>query len=159
MNPLTDKAAAEAFTKKNRHVPHSHAGGRLGREASLTISWPGSTQGKPQCQGETTESGSNFTWFHQCARQGRTQTADGMWWCGIHEPAAVAARAAKTTARQQAGQAKWAASYEASRRASQVASDYPRLLAALREIADGHNDARGLAAEVLASLSAHDTTS
>lgn len=143
---MTDLDAAAAFTKSWRHQPRYQAA------PSPTITWPGSTLGKPCCQGYTTEIGSNFTMRHQCSRQGRVQTADGVWWCNTHSPPAVAKRNAKRAAEQAVKDAANRARWDKIATAAAQAESFPRLLTALQQIADGHNDATALARQTLASL-------
>jgi len=70
----------------------------------------------------------------------------GSKYCGIHNPEKVAERRAAVRARDEA---KWAKELEA-RKFGRVGK---RLMAALEQIRDGHNDPRSLAAEVLEKVS------
>ncbi len=85
--------------------------------------------------------------FH---RQSCNKTAkvehDGQWYCGTHDPV-------KCKARSDARHAKWLADHNA-RHADRLAARQrlelgERAIDALRQIADGHNDARALAIEIL----------
>lgn len=147
-DPLTDKEAAEAFTKKWAYKPHNS----LHARRSPTISFHSPHHGKPQCQAETASSQGNWTQFSQCSHRGKTVLADGTHWCAMHDPEAVRKRGDKARERQGVRDAKWAAQSAAWQHQRDMKENYPRLVAALREIEAGHNDARGLAAEVLAAL-------
>lgn len=81
--------------------------------------------------------------FHQCGRKGIIER-DGMLWCKTHDPEAVAARRAKQEARWAKEQAEWKRNWAIERLR---AKSYE----AIKQIAEGHNDPRGLALEVLAS--------
>ena len=134
-DPMTDEAAAKAFTEREGHKPWR---ARLQPERSSVIRFHSPHKGKPQCQGSTLETGSNFTRRHQCGNVGKVALADGSTWCGIHEPAAVAKRKAKSDAASKARQDQWSAQWKAQMRARAA----PALAEALRKIADGDNDAR-----------------
>jgi hypothetical protein len=67
--------------------------------------------------------------------------------CGVHSKAAQAKRDAKSAERRQAWQAEWD-------RDRAIADAKSKIIPALRQIAAGHNDPRGLATEVLAALDA-----
>lgn len=86
--------------------------------------------------------------FRQCGNLGKHEV-DGVWWCGAHEPGRKAKREAQTEARQSAAHNKrlieWRFGYEGV-----------RLRNALREIANGHNDPRTLATEVLGKMLTED---
>jgi hypothetical protein len=116
----------------------------------------GAKEGQPRCCGKTYEHGSNFTWTHQCDKAARITLPNGWTFCGVHEPAAVIKRNAASAAKSAARLSQWdreaaARKLEAARKAA-----YPQLVAALREIAAGHNDPRTLAADLLATLPEED---
>ncbi len=67
--------------------------------------------------------------------------------CGKHSAAAKAKRKAAREARDNAWRQKWDKSAAIGKATSQLEP-------ALRQIADGHNDARGLAQEIIAALDA-----
>jgi hypothetical protein len=83
--------------------------------------------------------------FHQCGNKG-TKEHEGLLWCGTHYPPSVAKRRADRDAERQA-------IYRARRARSDQRQAHEELkeaaLAAIRKIADGHNDPRALAQEVL----------
>lgn len=132
-DPLTDKDAAEAFTKSHRHYPNENLGHRFGRPEG-------------RCWGDVWEKHGSC----RCGNKPKVTLADGSLWCGIHEPAAVRRRAEKSAAREAAERAKWSARWSAERERAKRAEAFPRLLEALRQIERGHNDPRALAREVLA---------
>ena len=87
--------------------------------------------------------------FTQCAKLGKHQDADGIWWCETHEPERAAQRAAATDARQRAA-------WEKQHKTWRYGHQGERLRDALRQIANGHNDPRSLALEVLGDMLTND---
>lgn len=154
MIELTDKAAAEAFTKKWAYEPHRP--GYAKRTPVIRHHSP--YQGQPQCQAETSKAMGNWTQFAQCCNRGKVTLADGSTWCGTHSPEAVRKRGAKQAARWAETQAKWAK--ERADREAKIALEtaFPKLRDALQQIADGHNDPRTLAAQVLAEWAPKEKT-
>ena len=82
---------------------------------------------------------------HQCQKAGKVQDANGIWWCGQHDPEAVKRREEKRSekfeAEWKANNRKWALQFAA-----------PKFRDALRLIANGHNDPRSLAVQVLGDM-------
>lgn len=149
-DPMTDKGAAEAFTAKHGHRPQSLAGTPQGQRLRVAPDhWDNA--GKPVCQGSTEDRGWGFYRTHQCLKTGKTTLADGSTWCGIHSPDGVAKREAARTKRNADRSAKWDAEKAAWKAERDRNAAFPLFLAALREIADGANDARAVAREALAS--------
>ena len=87
-----------------------------------------------------------FSWRGmQCARAGKVER-DGKWYCKQHDPVAVAERKAERDRKWRAEcDAKDAARAEAKRQRELAAA----CVEAIKQIAAGHNDPRGLATEVL----------
>jgi hypothetical protein len=83
---------------------------------------------------------------HQCARNGVVER-DGKFYCKQHDPVAVRQRDADRSA---AWDAQWAAKEAQRKEAARIAALQIDAVAALREIAAGHNDPKALAVEVLA---------
>lgn len=139
-DPLTDKAAAEAFTRDHQHYPNLNLGHRPMTDMRHH-------NGKHWCwaSGAYHRSGAS-----RCSLSARTQLADGTWWCHVHEPAAVKKRGDKQAEAWAAEQARIAASIKRDRERRRQVEAFPRLLDALRQIERGHNDPRALAREVLA---------
>jgi hypothetical protein len=82
--------------------------------------------------------------WHQCSKT-RGHGPDGLY-CHIHNPASVAARRAASDEK-----------YKAERdRIMRPTRERAAFLAALRDIANGHNDPRSLATETLAEWGQHD---
>lgn len=111
----------------------------VGYRASLTLP----RGDKPQCRAavyRSREWGSG-----QCTKPGKHQGADGIWWCDLHEPEREARREAETRARQDAA-------YHKDRLQNTYGWTGRKLRDALREIANGHNDPRSLAIEVLGKM-------
>lgn len=102
-----------------------------------------SRTGKPYCRASVHR---RDGWgFSQCTKAGKHQDADGVWWCEIHEPTREAARQKETDARQDAA-------YQKRRREHKYGYSGEKLRDALRLIANGHNDPRALAIEVLGDM-------
>lgn len=80
-----------------------------------------------------------WTYFGQCAKK-RGYGPDGAY-CKTHDPATVAARQEKANA-----------SYKAKSNAERYSWHGRAFYNALKQIAEGHNDARGYAAEVIAKF-------
>lgn len=135
-DPLSDKAAAEAFTRRHCHEPsfRSPLADRL------------HASGKHWCwaSGAYHRSGTP-----RCSVPARTQLADGTWWCHVHEPAGVEKREAAARAARDADHARLRARIDADQERRRRAEAFPRLLETLRQIERGHNDPRALAREVL----------
>lgn len=103
--------------------------------------------GRPRCCASVHQT---HGWgFAQCARIGKFKDNGGLWWCAQHEPENAAKRKAETAARQDAA-------YKKSQREWRYGSRGIMLRNALREIANGHNDPRSLAVEVLGSMLTED---
>lgn len=103
-------------------------------------SWAGRPDGvKPNyqcCAAEVSRSEGNWTRFSQCTRK-CGHGPDGAF-CKTHDPVAVERRRDKSTA---AWKAKW--------NAERYQLHGETFFNALQKIADGYNDARGLAQEVI----------
>lgn len=104
--------------------------------------WAGNPNGhKPdysRCCEEVYEQGRGMM-THQCARKAK-HGPDGAY-CKQHDPAAVKAREDLASAK-----------YAAQRRAERPRWYAKKMLEALKLIADGHNDPRSLAAEIVAEI-------
>lgn len=99
--------------------------------------------GKPRCcTGVPNNPGMGF---HQCDNTGVEQTDLG-WFCKVHGPSAVKAKADRQAAARKAEDDKWAE--RAAKREREIAKNL-EFEAALEMIANGHNDPRSLAASVL----------
>ena len=86
-------------------------------------------------------SGGNYgAGLHQCARK-NGHGPHGAW-CKQHDPVAVKAK-------REISDAKWRAKYDAAQRQRKFTAEAKD---AVRAIAAGHNDPRGLCAEILARL-------
>ncbi len=88
-------------------------------------------------------SGGNWQHYRQCTRKrghGREQA-----YCKQHDPEAVKAR-------REVRNAKWRAQSDERDRRWKLEAAAPRMLDALRQIRDGHNDPRALAEEALRGL-------
>ncbi len=83
---------------------------------------------------------------HQCARNGVIER-DGKFYCRQHDPVTVQQ---KRDDRSKAMDDRFAAMDARHKEAARIAALQVDAVAALREIAAGHNDPRALAAEVLA---------
>lgn len=94
----------------------------------------GSTAATMRVCSETVREQGPWPKYHQCTKP-VTVERDGKWFCKIHDPIAVKARGEKT-----------ANSYAAVRATESLLTGSLR---AIREIADGHNDAKALAQSVL----------
>lgn len=96
----------------------------------------------PRCDGRV-----HSGWrVHQCARNGVVEH-DGKFYCKQHDPVAVRQRDADRSA---AWDAQWAAKEAQRKEAARIAALQTDAVAALREIAAGHNDPKALAIKVLA---------
>jgi hypothetical protein len=113
---------------------------------STTIPRRGKQHGKPQCRASVYE---GLGGSHQCTRVGTVQDAGGYWWCGTHSPEGDASRRAKLEAKWAADRAARDAKWDRIAHQQRLAANAERYEAALRQIADGHNDPRSLAIEVL----------
>jgi hypothetical protein len=91
----------------------------------------------------------NWSSTHQCERKGKYEEG-GYLWCGTHKPSIVAERKA---AREAKWRAEWDAKDAESRRQEAERKLKDAALDAIRKIAAGHNDPRGLAQEILAEHS------
>lgn len=106
--------------------------------------WAGNPKGKKPdftrcCAEVSSPLGNGWTNSHQCNRKrGHGPNGD---YCKQHDPAAQAQRDAKAHARQEAEHRVW-----------RMRAYGKTFYDALRQIAEGHNDARGLAEEVLAKF-------
>lgn len=67
-------------------------------------------------------------------------------YCGVHDPVRLAAKQAERNRKQQA---KWDAKEVTKKKAERAKALRERALAAIRRIAAGHNDPRGLATDIL----------
>ena len=97
--------------------------------------------------------------FHQCRRKPTVfrdcdEPKGNFGFCAVHHPVAVARKSAEKRAQWRREWAERDARIKA-REGRKAATE--NCVAALREIAAGHNDARGLAAEALARLDASDS--
>lgn len=81
---------------------------------------------------------------HQCRREGKYEYG-GHLWCGIHHPPTVHVKRAARTRGWEEEQRRKDAAYAAAEARSKLRD---AALDALRQIAAGHNDPRGLALEV-----------
>ena len=114
----------------------------LGYRASLTIAGSGKNKGKPQCR-ESVYHGRGGS--SQCARAGTVceeVNGEQMYFCAQHSTA-------EKEAREAAARAKWDAEDRARKAEWAALRNAPKFQSALEQIAAGHNDARGLAEEVL----------
>lgn len=137
-DPMTDAVAAAAFTKDHKHRPLHYK-----RSFDETQTH---RNGKHYCW----DSGSYERWgASRCGVPAKTQLADGSWWCHVHEPAAYAKRKATQQAKWAASQAVYDARMAADKKRRAELAAYPLLVEALRQIANGHNDPRSLAVEIL----------
>lgn len=92
----------------------------------------------PRCQEPSVrEVWSNWPRYHQCYNQARFPAGDPRW-CKVHNPEEVKAR-------DVAAKEKWDADW--NRRRVEIWG--PKFKAVLQQVADGHNDARRLAQELL----------
>lgn len=118
--------------------------------------WPHDKPWAPepgQCRAGIYDSGRSL-WSHQCRRKAKvTRTVEHhgeiveVEYCGIHDPVAVKA---KRDARDAKWNAEWAAQKQAAAEKKRAADLHAAALAAIKQIASGHNDPRSLALEVLA---------
>lgn len=131
-DPLTNREAAEAFSKRYK------AGAHLQPQALM--SW-GAKRGQPRCCALSV----GGYQYDQCSNAGKVQTIDGEWWCGVHSPAAAAKRAER---RRQERERERAAAEAARRRAL----DRNPHIQALLAIARGDNDPRTTARQALGAL-------
>lgn len=119
--------------------------------------WPGKEPWQPapgKCRGQCSKSEGNHTDFWQCPRPIKVEREVlhhgepvTMGYCGQHDPVKVAERHAKRDAQYRAKWAAREARWNAEARKEEMGE---AAVDALRQIAAGHNDARGLAQEVLA---------
>lgn len=103
---------------------------RLGYSVAMTL-----RSGKPRCR--VAVHGGQGMGFHQCNKPGHVE-AEGVWVCRIHDPEAQASRDRAASEK-----------YEAEDRKRRIEWSARRFMAALQQIADGHNDPRALALEAL----------
>jgi hypothetical protein len=93
------------------------------------------------------------SWFGlQCQRAPVVQREIGgktFGFCKLHDPEAVAKRKDERDAKRNA---EWAAKNAAWHLEARKKAALPELIAAMKLIAEGHNDARGLAVEMLAKI-------
>lgn len=99
----------------------------------------------PKCS-EHVYHGSGCFSVHQCARNGVVER-DGKFYCRQHDPVAVRQREDDRRAKWRG---EWATEVAARKEADRLAALHADALAAIREIAAGHNDPRALAAATLA---------
>lgn len=101
---------------------------------------------RPRCKGQTIDTnrckaavhdGGRSVSFHQCTRK---PWRDG--WCKQHHPDTEATRDKERRAR-------WEMESRARRREAQINAARREALDAIKQIAAGHNDPRGLAVELL----------
>lgn len=99
--------------------------------------WAGNPKGHAYVEGRCVEEiyPSTFT-HHQCNR--KNGYGPGGLYCKQHDPAAVAARRAESDAR-----------YEAQWQEHRYQIHGKTFFDALKKIAEGHNDARGLARDII----------
>lgn len=101
-----------------------------------------------RCEGETYFKVGRFGEFRQCEVKGKLEWK-GHRWCGRHHPPTVEAKKKARddeAARERAAQSARYRAAEAERQQRHAA------LAAIEQIAAGHNDPRSLAQEVLAMI-------
>jgi len=103
--------------------------------------WAGNTAGsKPdfkRCCEEVSDYSTGWPRYHQCSKP--RGHGPGLAYCKIHDPAAKKAREEKSQRKHDIESNKW--------RTERFSS---RFLAVLRQIAEGHNDPRTIAKEVIA---------
>lgn len=89
---------------------------------------------------------------HKCARAAKVDR-DGVWYCRQHDPVAIEEKRAKK-------HAEWEKQWADKRAAQEEVERQKRLavaaIAAIKAIAAGHNDPRGLAVKVLAQELSND---
>lgn len=93
--------------------------------------------------------GSDWGYRPSCTRTAKVER-DGKHYCAIHDPVRAEQ---KRQERNATWEAKWKAERDERRRGQAEAALKDRALAAIRVIADGHNDPRALALEVLSTPS------
>lgn len=106
-----------------------------------------------QCRGECSYT-DRITHFYPCSHKAKVrrnvEMRDGsvreLGFCGIHDPEAILRKAAKRHAESQSKYQEMLNKWAEEKRVRDSRPDY---IAALRVIADGHNDPRSLAAEIL----------
>lgn len=102
--------------------------------------WAGNPKGTKEDPTRCIEAVRSDPWIScQCSRK-RGFGPDGLY-CKQHDPDAAARRKAETEAREQR---QWAS--------RMIEANARRMALALRQIADGHNDPRGLATETIANV-------
>lgn len=87
-----------------------------------------------------------FNRSHQCTKKPKAFYG-ALGYCGAHDPVAAKKRSDEKSAARTAA---WKAQSVASDRAKLIASLHVEAVSALVLIADGHDDPRGLAADILA---------
>lgn len=115
----------------------------LGYATKETIPWDGPSKGKPQCREAVSEQ--TGVGFYQCRRVGVVEEdveGQKLWFCRQHS-------LAERERREVQSRERYKAKMEPRLAALANAKNAPRFQAALQAIAAGHNDARGLAVEVL----------
>lgn len=132
--------------------------GHIHRPSGFDASYYQRQHGKPWAPREgychhSVHDGGRSCSFHQCSkktkvtrevlRQGKAETHD---YCGTHDPLKVAAQAAARDAKWAAERAARDAKRDEDWRQRKLAQD---AIAALKQIAAGHNDPRTLAIETL----------
>ena len=140
--PLTDEM-------RKRQGALTFKGSRHRAGPDLTCTWP-KDAGKWRCRARVRGHMEPV----QCGKVGKVQDEDGLWWCGVHSPVAVERRHVAHTAKVQGWENKWAADRAvlAANRAARErhAAELVVFRGTLRQIAEGHNDPRTLAMEILA---------
>ncbi len=99
----------------------------------------------PRCCCDITD---HFT-STQCMSPGKEQDENGDWWCGRHSPSKEAADDVKRKAKDAERHAQWERERAARKAKEDAVLLLPKYEAALQAIAAGHNNAIGLAREVL----------
>ena len=105
-----------------------------------------------RCEGSKYYQVGRFGEFHQCESKGKHEW-QGHRWCGVHHPPTVEAK-------KQARSDEWARERAAQSARYRIAESERQqryaALEAIKKIAAGHNDPRGLAMEVLGLNAATD---
>jgi hypothetical protein len=138
---MISEATKDDDNRKDRAVPAPTDIGRK-RYQKAYGAWAGLPKGNPpdysRCC-EEVHSRDRWTKFYQCTKP-RGHGPDGAY-CKQHDPAAVQAR-------RTASDARWNEKWNAERYQWHARSFFDALV----KIAEGHNDARGLAQEVIAEF-------
>ena len=146
LDPITDLTAAQTFTAEHGFGRNRYG---HGRHAVITYGPPDSPRlGKPRCACKVW---GNYD-YSQCDKVAKVALSDGTTWCGTHAPAAVDRRKAQQAARSAEWNRKFNEQQDARQQAKHREAAYPQLLALVEAVADGHNDPRTAAADLLGAL-------